>query len=181
TFVLTNTNADDQLLDPLRVLVTDFTPAPFRVTTELNGEQFLPGDTLEITTQAQLHAGGPYANSETRTTIQLQEQPFHSDHPLAKSFTFSSHESYHHWPDEITQLHQSTATGDGEGRVDTRFTLNDTVIESVYGRLSVEGAVRDDRGKWIAAQTGAEYAGRDRYVGLRNTRWNHRAAQPAEE
>jgi alpha-2-macroglobulin len=45
----------------MRVLISDFTPAPFRVTTELHGQQFAPNDTVTITTNANLHASGPYA------------------------------------------------------------------------------------------------------------------------
>ncbi|MBW2428992.1 MAG: large extracellular alpha-helical protein, partial [Deltaproteobacteria bacterium] len=34
--------------EPMRVLVSDFTPAPFKVTTDLNGQNFQPGDNVEV-------------------------------------------------------------------------------------------------------------------------------------
>ena len=52
---------------------------------------------------------------------------------------------------------------DDRGDLTTRFTLPESKI--LYGRLVVESAVRDDRGKYIAGRATADYAGRDRYVG----------------
>ena len=51
-------------LEPLQVLVSDFTPSPFQVTTELNGKIFGTGEPVTVSTQAKLHAGGP---TEART------------------------------------------------------------------------------------------------------------------
>lgn len=172
-FQLQYFGAQHQTLEALHVLVSDFTPSPFRVTTDLNGTQFEPGDTLEAVTLAKLHAGGPYTQAETRTTARLYQQPFRSEHALAKQFTF---EPYPYNEREV-MLHQSTDTGDDQGSVTTRFTLQDQNI--YYGRIAVEGAVRDDRGKFVAAQAGARYYGRDRYVGLRNTAWTYEEDKPA--
>ena len=47
----------------------------------------------------------------------------------------------------------------------------------LYGRLQTEVAIRDERGKAVARQATANYAGRDRYVGLRNPRWLHRQGE----
>ena len=49
----------------------------------------------------------------------------------------------------------------------------------LYGRLVVESAVRDDRGKYIAGRATADYAGRDRYVGLRSADWVMNEDEPA--
>jgi uncharacterized protein YfaS (alpha-2-macroglobulin family) len=166
-------STENRTLEALRVLVSDFTPAPFRATTTVNGEQFEPGDEIEIVTLAQLHAGGPYTDAETRVTARLRQQTFRSDHPQARQFTF---ETYHPHRLEVT-LHQSTDTGDDQGTVSARFTLQDQNI--YYGRIAIEGAVRDDRGKFVAAHTGARYYGRDRYVGLRNTAWTYEEDKPA--
>jgi penicillin-binding protein 1C len=59
---------------PIRVLIADFTPAPFQVTNTLNGQLYQPGDSVEVTTQAALHAGGPYANAASRVTARLFPQ-----------------------------------------------------------------------------------------------------------
>ncbi|MCK5666636.1 MAG: large extracellular alpha-helical protein, partial [Thiotrichaceae bacterium] len=48
---------------PFRVLVSDFTPSPFRVTTDLEGKVFHLGETVKVNTSATLHAGGPYVNA----------------------------------------------------------------------------------------------------------------------
>lgn len=162
-----------QQLEALRVLVSDFTPSPFRVTTELNGRRFEPGDEVEVTTLARLHAGGPYTGAETRITARLHQRRFDSGHPVAKRFTFEPYGAHR----QQIMLHQSTPTGDERGEAAARFTLGDQNI--YFGRIAVEGAVRDDRGKFVAAQAGAEYFGRDRYAGLRNTAWTYQEDEPA--
>lgn len=43
----------------------------------------------------------------------------------------------------------------------SRFTLSDKGV--LYGRLIVESAVQDDRGKYIAGFVSADYVGRDRF------------------
>ena len=164
-----------EALPALRVLVSDFTPAPFRVTTELNGDRFAPGDTLEITTLAKLHAGGPYANADTRVTVRLQQGHFQPKDPMAKGFQFDTGE-YHSRPN--WDLHKGNAEGNDKGGLTTRLALTDKKI--VFGRLMVESAVRDDRGKYLASAAYADYMGRDRFVGLRNTRWVHDEDKPAD-
>lgn len=73
---------------PLKVLVTDFTPSPFKVSTEFNGTVFKPDQTLIIDTEATLHAGGPYADAPVRVTVRLKEQLFQPDSPVTKGFIF---------------------------------------------------------------------------------------------
>jgi len=63
--------------EPLRVLVSDFTPAPFKVATDLSGRNFQPGDRVEVSTRARLHAGGPYTDAGSRVTATLESRPFH--------------------------------------------------------------------------------------------------------
>lgn len=46
-------------------------------------------------------------------------------------------------------------------------------------RRLVESAVRDDRGKFVANNVSANYFGRDRFVGLRNTEWVYTEDKPA--
>ena len=50
----------------------------------------------------------------------------------------------------------------------------------LYGQLYVESAVRDDRGKYVAGHATARYAGRDRYVGLRQEDWLWTTGTPAQ-
>ncbi|MEP1230077.1 MAG: alpha-2-macroglobulin family protein, partial [Litorimonas sp.] len=41
----------------------------------------------------------------------------------------------------------------------------------IYGRISVESAVRDDRGKYITSNSAADFVGVTRLVGLKQTKW----------
>lgn len=166
-------------LHALRVLVSDFTPAPFRASTDLNGDRFQPGDHVEVTTRAALHAGGPYTGADTRITATLKKGWFRSKHAVARNFYFDSgpHGGRSQW-----QVFQTHLTGNDQGEVVAGFDLprQETDQQIVYGRMVVEGAVRDDRGKYVAAAASADYFGRDRFVGLRNTRWTYKEDKPAE-
>jgi len=152
--------------EPMRVLVSDFTPAPFKVTTDLNGENFQPGDRIEVSTRARLHSGGPYTDAGGRVTATLASRRFRSDDPAARGFRFNTYV-----PDAPARqtIHQIETRVDDRGDQLTSFTMIDSKI--LYGRLTVESAVRDDRGKYITGRATAGYAGRDRYVGLRSPAW----------
>ena len=49
----------------------------------------------------------------------------------------------------------------------------------LHGTLSVEGAVRDDRGKYVASAASADFIAVDRLVGLKSKRWVFRQGEPA--
>ncbi|MGH1539158.1 MAG: MG2 domain-containing protein [Arenicella sp.] len=164
--------ARDISLSPMKVLVSDFTPAPFRVTTDLNGDQFQPGDIITVTSLAKMHAGGPYADAQTRVSATLSPRRFRSKHPQAKGFYFEQSLSHN-----SLNAHQSSATVDKQGELTTSITLDDYGYH--FGRLTIESAVRDDRGKFVAGSTSADYIGRDRFIGLRDEQWVHEAGQPA--
>ena len=80
----------EHALEPMRVLVSDFTPSPFRVTTEISGQIFQPGDEMEVATRARLHAGGPYADAAARVTVTLASRRFRSEDPSARGFFFDT-------------------------------------------------------------------------------------------
>jgi alpha-2-macroglobulin len=166
---------------PMRVLVADFTPAPFQVTNTLNGQLYQPGDSVEVTTQAALHAGGPYANAASRVTARLFPQALDITNPAAAGFQFASLEpggmcSWNRGPDVLT-VHQADAATDDKGAFATQFTLPDA--DMLSARLEVESAVRDERGKYVANRSYAEFRGRDRFVGLRSARWTFEEGKPA--
>ena len=167
---------------PMRVLIADFTPAPFQVTNTLNGQLYQPGDSVEVTTQASLHAGGPYAGAGSRVTARLFPQGLEITNPAAAGFQFASVEASGlcHWqhggPDVLT-VHQSDAATSDKGEFATQFTLPDANMLSA--RLEVESAVRDERGKYVANRSSAEFRGRDRFVGLRSERWTFEEGKPA--
>lgn len=158
---------------PLSVLVSDFTPAPFRVTTELNGDAFKAGDRLDIMADAKLHSGGAYGGANVRGTITLTSKPFTSKDPNAKDYWFNSFEG----EQDSEDLFQKEDKLDDKGEWKTSFTLPEKSI--VFGQLTVESAVRDERGKSIASDARADYAGVDQMVGLKSTEWVYTAKQPA--
>ena len=166
---------------PMRVLVADFTPAPFQVNNTLNGQLFQPGDSVEVATRAALHAGGPYAGASSRVTARLFPQALEITTPVANGFEFASidppgHCSWERGPDVLT-VHQSDATTSDNGEFTTQFVLSDANMLSA--RLEVESAVRDERGKYVANRSYAEFRGRDRFVGLHNEHWTLEEGKPA--
>ncbi len=164
--------APDWISTPLSVLVSDFTPAPFKVTTDLDGELYRPGDTATATTTATLHAGGPYVDAETRVTAIVRTTPFVPVDVAAKSHTFDVGDP------ESETMHQSESALDRGGERVTSFAVRTEKI--LYGGLSVESAVRDDRGKYIARRASARFAGRDRYIGVRQVDWVLSVGEPTE-
>ncbi|MGM0422288.1 MAG: alpha-2-macroglobulin family protein [Pseudomonadota bacterium] len=163
----------DRSWQPIRVLVSDFTPASFKVTNRLNGDLFHPGDRVEVSSLAQLHSGGAYRDAETRITARLKKSVFSSDHPIASGFHFDSYKRQ-----RTKTVFQETAMVNDQGEALQSFRLSKQPI--VYGRLNVETAVRDDRGKYIAARSSADYISVDRLVGLKKTKWLYNAGEPAD-
>ncbi|OOZ75065.1 large extracellular alpha-helical protein [Solemya velum gill symbiont] len=158
---------------PLRVLVSDFTPSPFKVVNSLNGDLFHPEDEIEVLSSARLHSGGAYTDAEARITATLRAAHFSSEHPLANGFTFDS------FDEELwTTLFEKEGNIGDKGEVSHTFVL--PAEEIVYGRLTVESAVRDDRGKYIATSSGADYIAVNRLVGLKQTRWLYNEDEAAD-
>ena len=165
----------DWVQEPMRVLVSDFTPSPFKVATELNGPFFQPGDMVEATTRATLHAGGPYGDAHNRVTAVLKSRPLVLEGTNLENFQLDT------WTPETPSekmLFQTENRLNSQGIVQTTFSLPEGNI--LYGRLMVESAVRDDRGKSIAGRAYAHYAARDRFVGLRRLAWVMEEDQPAQ-
>lgn len=158
----------------MQVLVADFTPAPFRVTTDLNGKLFRPDDQLQITTLAKMHGGGPYASAGSRVTAIVTATPFTPEDPATNGYAF---DTYAYGQPHSETIHQSEDKVDAQGQRITEFKI--PVAKILYGRLTVESAVRDDRGKYIAGDAGARYVGRDRFVGVKIDEWVFKAGQPA--
>ena len=160
--------------EPMRVLISDFTPSPFKVTTDLNHRFFETGDEVAAVTRARLHAGGPYGDAHNRVTAILQSRPLMLKESAFQNFQFDT--IMPKAPPEET-VYQTENKLNNQGDADSKFQLVEGKI--LYGRLMVESAVRDDRGKSIAGRTYADYAGRDRYVGLRRLAWIMTEDQPA--
>lgn len=164
---------DGKTWEPIRVLVSDFTPAPFRVTTTLNGDAFENGQEVTVESGARMHAGGPYTDAQARITASINPRYFSSKHPNARKFYFSTEGQSNY----TQQVFQTSGAVDHNGDVGVSFKLEQPDV--YYGTLTVETAVRDDRGKYVASAATADYAGVDRFVGLRNTEWVYTAKKDA--
>ncbi|MDC0358212.1 MG2 domain-containing protein, partial [Oligoflexia bacterium] len=162
-FVL-KANFTKEQWEPLRVLISDFTPAPFKVAADLNGLKFKTGDEVKIASSARLHAGGPYVDAAVRVTAMLQPSSFSPKNPALKDFSFG-------WPDtwESKQVFQEEGVLNNKGDFNSSFKIADVGI--FYGTLEVESSVRDDRGKYVAGRTSAPYFGRTRFVGISQGDW----------
>lgn len=165
-----NAGGDSFTLYPLNVLVADFTPAPFKVTTELNGKIFHVGDTVKIESRAALHSGGPYPDAAAQATITLRNQTFAPDTNITKNFTFGSAGQ------SSEQLSQNTGLLDDKGEWNSLYTLPAQAI--YYGSLEIESAVQDDRGKSVASIANADFFGVNRFVGLKSEQWFYESKKP---
>ncbi len=162
---------------PMQVLVTDFTPSPFKVATDLNGDLFEVGDQLIATAQATFHAGGAYGEAPLRINARLTAKPFTPDQPQWKGFYFADQqaENRHFGSAQLLDVKDRL---DNQGEFQQNIQLSDVGI--YYGALTVESAVKDERGKSVAAAARADYAARDLLVGLKNTQWLYQQGQKAD-
>lgn len=157
----------------MRVLVTDFTPIPFKVTNQLNGSIVRPDQKIEVTTDAKLHSGGPYNNASARVTAILKAGNFSSTNPKAQKFYFNSSLPDISFTDK--EVFNEDKKLNDKGELVSNFEIKEDKI--YYGKLMVESAVQDDRGKSIAATTNVDYFGVNRMVGLYAKDWFVKAGQ----
>ena len=167
----------EETWEPMRVLVSDFTPSPFKVSTDLNGKQFAVDDMVKVETRATLHAGGPYANAAVRVTATLDARPFETEDPKLKGYQFDILEPSETKTPPSQIIYQTEGKLDDHGTFETEFKVVKSPV--LYGRMTVESAVRDDRGKFVADRATAAYIGRDRYVGLLQKDWVLQQGSPA--
>ncbi len=144
----------------MRFFVTDFTPNPLKVLQEFDLQQVERDDEVTITTRAEFHAGGPYANAEVRVNADVIAQRPRFDGPVTQHFHFDYSERSNR-----ANLLYTMDQLDGAGTFET--TLSTSESEVFFGHLSVESSVMSDRGKYIAATSRLPYYGVDRFVGMR--------------
>ena len=166
-------SANKKILLPMRVLVSDFTPSPFKVTNQLSGDLFHAGENVEVTTHAELHSGGAYTDAAARITAILESSPFISKNPIAKNFQFDSYQN----ETSSQQIFQKIDKVNDKGEITLKFETGTPKV--VYGKLLLESAVADDRGKYIISQAHADFVGVDRLVGLHSKDWLYQVGKPA--
>ncbi|NLF24553.1 MAG: large extracellular alpha-helical protein [Deltaproteobacteria bacterium] len=173
---------DVRAVVPLTVLVSDFTPASFRVQTDLAADLVRPGDKVRVITQANLHAGGAYTNGALRLTGRLIPKSFEVVDQQAAGFDFGKQAAGFDFDTarelNLPMVFQSELTLDDKGRSIFEVPLSEQ--KAYYGTLVVESAVRDDRGRYVAARDSAVFAGRDRYVGLNFPKWMYPLGEQSE-
>ncbi len=150
--------------NPLRVLVSDFTPASFRVTTEIKKKEFSIGDTVDIKTLARLHSGGPYADGNLRLTAHVSTDYLKFDNPILAGFQFGSGQDV-----QLKELLNQEVKLDNKGDHEAELKLKEELVH--YGNIIFESSVTDERGKSIASFVKAKYFSRDRFVGLKQEDW----------
>ncbi len=160
---------------PMTMLVSDFTPAPFKVAAELHGELLQPGQEVTASAVASMHSGGPYTNAEVRMTARLRPSAFRPSTPSLKNFQFGSTAPGNSRGVTLLESHTSL---DEKGEAEERFVVPEANL--YFGQVLFESAVKDERGKNITAVAAADFAGRDRYVGLRHTRWLYKQDEISE-
>ena len=158
----------------MSVLVSDFTPASFKVRSHLSGDMFRIGDKVEVTTAARLHAGGPYSSASARIVARLEEEPFESKNHVAKDYYFSTMGD----TDRQRDLYETMENLNAKGDLVRSFKISESEI--LYGRIKVESSVRDDRGKFVSSMATARFSGRDRFVGLKADKWVYSQGEPAK-
>ncbi len=146
---------------PMKVLVSDFTPAPFNVTSNIDKKIYKPGDVLNVTTSARLHNGGAYGDTGGRVSASMsythEDWFFQTD--AAKGFMFNTYEGVNQ------ALYEEEGKLDKNGDMISKIKLPESNI--LFGQIYIESAVRDERGKYTAEKNSAKYAARDRFVGLK--------------
>lgn len=158
---------------PMRVLVSDFTPASFRVTTELEKKAFDFKDKPLIKSLARLHAGGPYSDADLRVSAMISTSAVSFDDPKLADYEFGSGADV-----ESKELYSIEDKLDSKGDFNTNFELIEEDVH--HGAITFESSVSDERGKKIASTATAEYFSRDRFVGLKQDDWVIESGKPAE-
>lgn len=172
--VKVDTGARTYGFQPFRFLVTDFNPASFSVSSYIDTKIIEPEETFTHTTEARLLSGGPYKDAKVRLQGEIRAIPFKPDNPALKEFRFHSR--------GYSGTKKSFLDGkwplDEQGDYQREVTVSPDKIK--YGRVKIESAIQDDRGKNIAATTSALYSASDRWVGIKKDQWFHRTGEQAE-
>ena len=151
----------------MKILVSDYSSAPFEVTTETDKMIYHTGDNVKISTSAKLHNGGVYEGAGTRVTAMLDRfyDSYYSFFPKdSPAMGFSFDMSYKIEAYETETLGQFEGALDENGSLVNNFNVSSDLL---FGKLIMESAVRDERGKYVTEVATAKYSSRDRFVGLK--------------
>ncbi|WP_293368286.1 alpha-2-macroglobulin family protein [Nevskia sp.] len=159
--------ARPETLYPMQVLVSDFTPAPFKLAAEIRASKVTPGQPFTAALRASLHAGGGFGGAPAVISARVEAQGFSSEDPAAEGFSFDADGGGN--ARGSRGIAEKRALTNLAGEFSAELLPPDSDI--AYGKVIVEASVQDDRGRSIAATASAPYTGRDRYIGLKSTDW----------
>ncbi len=155
---------DKSILRPMRFLVSDFTPLPFKSSAEVNGKAFKAGEEVRLTSQASLFSGGAYAKAKMKQSGVLFFEPFKLDLPEdQKPFQFAGEISEQDYAPET--LFSLETTTDKDGTAENAVILPKS--GKPFGKIRFETKVFDDSGRSAASFASADYFAAERFVGLR--------------
>jgi len=148
--------------------VFEFKTNPIRVSQSLNAKTYERGEAMSITTSAQLHAGGPYADAQVQVVVEIDPKEPPID--IVDTGLWEFNTPYQNWY-EGRRLVEDTVQTDEFG--ENTYVVEPMDIDIYYGELVSETAVASDRGKYVAARASAAYYGVDQFVGIqRPDRYN---------
>lgn len=164
-------------LTPFTVLISDFTPAPFKVSVETPEKTIMNGEDLTIETHARFHSGGAYGDASTKISAILNPGEFSSNDPLLEGYTFSL------LGNTTNNLREKLLFSDegktsSQGNYKTVQKISDDQI--YFGKITIEGSVQDDRGKTIASNTFVNFLACDYLVGLKSLQWISKTNETAK-
>ena len=171
TFELSSDFAEQEWY-PLSVQVTDFTPAPFKLSQTLNGSTFTAGQELVVDVQAQLYAGGPYTDADADFELISMPQRFDPQTEATKGYEFSNYERY-----QSDNLLFKQVDLDAQGKAQILFELPELENGVVSASLIAQTLMEDERGKAIVSRSRASYLSVDRLVGLKAQKWVYQVGQ----
>ena len=150
--------AGETMLTPMKILVSDFTPMPFKVKTDADTDFAAGGDVLTVSGNASLLSGGAFANAAARQTAVLSFAPFKYE-----NFDFHSSDS----PEE-TLLDRTDKT-DAKGELASTVSVPKSDKET--GTIRFETRVFDDSGRFASSIKTVPYFASKTLVGIRKEKW----------
>ncbi|MBR1778252.1 MAG: hypothetical protein IJ752_06690 [Alphaproteobacteria bacterium] len=164
-------------LYPMKFLVSDFTPAPFKSATEVNGKAFKAEDKVRLNSQASLFSGGAFAGAKMRQNAVLSFVPFNLELPRGqKPFIFTGKMDEKDYAPET--LFAQEAVSDEKGEAVSEISLPKS--GKAFGKIRFETKVFDDSGRSVSSFASADYFAVNRLVGLRRSEKEAIAGKPAE-
>ncbi len=143
-FRLKTVGNNEIVMTPLEVLVTDFTPAQFKVGVDIDKKIYKYRDKMKVTASAKMHSGGAFTGTDARISIFFTPRNYQPKDERYKKYRFA----HTYTASERGAIHQSTQALGDTGEYELEYNIEEV---SSYGRIYIESAVKDDRGKFVSS------------------------------